>query len=120
MDETIIKEILKKYKITPLDIKKADNSYNSNVYIIITSRKKYILKIYKNKTKRLNEKNIIIIYIILFLLRKFYIVVRIIILSLILFPILVAEIYMMKNITVLNQMKYLTLEKSWQKYIIVR
>lgn len=56
MDETIIKEILKKYKITPLDIKKADNSYNSNVYIIITSRKKYILKIYKNKTKRLNEK----------------------------------------------------------------
>ncbi len=53
------KEIVKlceKHGLSITNIKKADNSYNSNVYIIYDNNNKYILKIAKNEKKRLNEK----------------------------------------------------------------
>ncbi len=48
--------ILKKHRIEPLEITEGTNSYNSNVYIVKTKRKKYVFKIYKSRKKRLNEK----------------------------------------------------------------
>lgn len=56
MTNNEIKELFEKYKIEVTTIQKANNSYSSNVYIIFTKDNKYILKITKDKEKRLNEK----------------------------------------------------------------
>lgn len=50
-------DILKKANIQIKEINSANNSYNSNVYIVIdTNNKKYILKYYNKHSKMLNEE----------------------------------------------------------------
>ncbi len=56
MDNTEILQLCKKHGLKITKIKKVDNSYSSNVYIIFDNNTKYILKITKNEKKRLNEK----------------------------------------------------------------
>lgn len=56
MKDTEILKLCEKHGLKILKIKKADNSYNSNVYVIYDSNGKYVLKITKNGKKRLNEK----------------------------------------------------------------
>ena len=53
--EEIIK-IFGSYDIKVLDTKKANNSYKSNVYVVYTKDEKYILKINRNREKRINEQ----------------------------------------------------------------
>ena len=56
MENKEIVKLCKKHGLSITNIKKADNSYNSDVYIIYDNNTKYILKITKNEKKRLNEK----------------------------------------------------------------
>lgn len=56
MENKDILKLCEKHGLNITNIKKADNSYNSNVYIIYDNDTKYILKITKNEKKRLNEK----------------------------------------------------------------
>ena len=56
MNNEEIKELFRKYNLEVTTIKKANNSYNSKVYIVNTKEKKYILKLTKDKEKRVNEK----------------------------------------------------------------
>lgn len=56
MENKEILKLCKKHGLNITNIKKADNSYNSNVYIIYDNNTKYILKITKNEKKRINEK----------------------------------------------------------------
>ena len=55
MTKKIIIEIFEKLNIHVNKIVSANNSYNSNVYIIETDNCKYVFKISNNKQKRLNE-----------------------------------------------------------------
>ena len=55
MNEKIIEEIFEKLNKNVKKIVSADNSYNSNVYIIETDNDKYVFKVYNNKQKRENE-----------------------------------------------------------------
>lgn len=56
MKNNDVLKLCEKYGLNITNIQKADNSYNSNVYIICDNNTKYVLKITKNKKKRLNEK----------------------------------------------------------------
>ena len=56
MENKDILKLCEKHGLNIINVKKADNSYNSNVYIIYDNNTKYILKITKNEKKRLNEK----------------------------------------------------------------
>jgi len=56
MNENIIKDILEKHNINAKNIKKANNSFSSDVYIISNDNEKFVLKMSTNKEKIENEK----------------------------------------------------------------
>ena len=61
MTEESIKSIFSKVNIKTKDIKRATNSFNSNVYIVLSdNNKKYILKFYKNENKMVCESKYMI------------------------------------------------------------
>ena len=61
MTEESIKSIFSKANIRTIDIKSATNSFNSNVYIVLSdNNKKYILKFYKNENKMVCESKYMI------------------------------------------------------------
>lgn len=61
MTEESIKSIFSKVNIKTKDIKRATNSFNSNVYIVLSdNNKKYILKFYKNENKMVCESEYMI------------------------------------------------------------
>lgn len=55
MSDNTIKEIFKNINIDVECIKKANNSFNSSVYIIYSANEKYIFKTSNNEKKRINE-----------------------------------------------------------------